>query len=311
MASLTSRGGELVRIAVPLPLPPLVYSVPPALADQVVPGVRVRVRVGRRRLVGIVVGGQSTPPEGVEIKPVDDVVDREPVLGGELLELADFVADYYLAPLGEVVRGMVPAALPPWGERKVWLTDAGALTPPRDEVEAALIAALRGGERLHVSELARAVAPAVERQTLLAALDRLVASGRVARGESRRATGARYLSAVELAPGEVADHLAAAGRSTAGRAVVELLAGAGRPATVEEVVERVGCGTGVVQRLVKLGVLRRFTQIERLSLGRHMIAASAAEVLVLRPDQASAVTALEEAIAGRRYEPFLLTGMTG
>ncbi|HUO86613.1 MAG TPA: primosomal protein N', partial [Thermoanaerobaculia bacterium] len=47
------------------------------------------------------------------------------------------------------------------------------------------------------------------------------------------------------------------------------------------------------------------------SLGRHMIAASAAEVLVLRPDQASAVTALEEAIAGRRYEPFLLTGMTG
>jgi primosomal protein N' (replication factor Y) (superfamily II helicase) len=300
-----------VRVAVPIPLPPLTYAVPPALAPDAVPGVRVRVRVGRRRLVGVVVGSEAAAPEGVEVKPIDDVIDRAPVLEAELLDLARFVADYYFAPLGEVLRGMVPAALPPWGERKVWLTDAGALAPPRDEVEAAVVAALRGGERLHVGELARGLAPAVELEALLAAVDRMVAGGRLARGETKRASGVRYVSAVELAPGGLEEHLAAAGRSAPGRAVVALLADLGRPATVEELVERVGCTPAVVQRLAKLGVLRRFTQVERLSLGRHMAEGNEAPRLTLRPDQATAVAALAAAIEERRFAPFLLAGMTG
>ena len=309
---MTAGGdGGVAEVAVPLPVPgPLAYAVPPDLESQVVPGVRVRVRVGRRRLTGLVVGRPAAAPEGIELRPLEAVLDREPVLDASLLELAAFVADYYLAPLGEVVRGMLPADLPPWGDRRVWLTDAGALSPPRGELEAAVVEVLRGGGRMSLADLARSLGTTAG-EGLVAAVDRMQGEGRLAGGEGRRASGVRYVTAVELAPGDLAAHLAACGRSAPGRAVVELLADLGRPATVEEVVAAVGCGPAVLRRLAGLGVLRRFTQVERLSLGRHMADETPPAPLVLRADQEVAVDALRRVVAERRFAPFLLTGITG
>src|SRR5258708_30846088 len=89
-----------VEVALPVPLPlPLVYAVPPGCRAAAVPGVRVRVPMGKRRLTGIVVGRQEEPPAGVAVRWLEAVLDREPVLGADLLELARFTADYYLAPL--------------------------------------------------------------------------------------------------------------------------------------------------------------------------------------------------------------------
>src|SRR3954468_10835182 len=140
-------------VALPVPLPPLTYEVPAAFRTLAVPGVRVRAVVGKRRLVGGVVAVHDRRPEGVNLRPLDEVLDREPVVTAELLELARFAADYYLAPLGEVLRGMLPGKLPPWGDRKVWLTDAGALALPRDPEESAVIEVLREGGRMTVGEI--------------------------------------------------------------------------------------------------------------------------------------------------------------
>ncbi|HEX6200197.1 MAG TPA: primosomal protein N', partial [Thermoanaerobaculia bacterium] len=112
----------LARVAVPLPLEPLTYEVPPALREQAVPGARVRVRVGRRRLTGVVVERTAEAPEGIALRPLEEVLDREPVYPEELLGLARFTADYYRAPLGEVLRTMLPGDLPPWGHQRVRLT---------------------------------------------------------------------------------------------------------------------------------------------------------------------------------------------
>ncbi len=301
----------VAAVAVPVPVPgALSYAVPAEHDAATVPGVRVRVRVGRRRLVGVVVARPEAGPPGVTLRPLDAVLDHEPVLDGALLDLAGFVADYYFAPLGEVVRTLLPADLPPWGDRRVWLTDAGALARPRDALEEALVGALRGGERVTLGELRRRLGAGAGGE-LVAAVDRMLAAGRLASGEGRSRSGVRYLAAVELAPGDLASHLAACGRSAPGRAVVELLAGLGRPATVDEVLGEVGCTAAVVRRLVRRGVLRRFTQVERLSLGRHMVEDVAPAPLHLRRDQAAAVEAIDAALAARRWAPFLLTGMTG
>src|SRR5262249_14021988 len=147
--------------------------------------------------------------------PLDEVLDREPAVPADLLDLARFAADYYLAPLGEVLRSMLPGTLPPWGDRKVWLTDAGALALPRDPEEAAVIEVLREGGRMTVGEIqGRLGLPELER-----VLAGLAERGRVA-SEDANPKGARYVAAVELAPGEVEKHLATAGRSAAGREVV-------------------------------------------------------------------------------------------
>jgi len=296
---------------VPLPLPaPLVYEVPPAFAGLAVPGARARVRVGARRVVGFIVGLRGEAPEGMRIRPLEAVVDRLPLLTPELLALADFVAGYYMAPIGEVLRAMVPGRLPPWGEQRVWLTDAGALATVRDPEEARVAAALAAGGRLDLAQLQAATGLA----DLHGVVERLKQRGRVAVGESRRG-GARYAKAVELARGELADLIAACGRSPQARAVVELLAALGRPATARELQDQVECGPGVVNRLIGLGVLRQFVQIERLDLEAHHAAAhprggDPEPDLVLRHGQAAALAALRESLDGGRYGAFLVQGVT-
>jgi len=337
------------EVALPVPLPdPLLYAVPPGWQGIAVPGVRARVRIGKRRLIGIVVGRRDEPPPGIAVRWLDAVLDREPVLGADLLALARFTAEYYLAPLGEVLRSMLPADLEPWGDRRVWLTDGGALAPARDELESQVIEALREGGRITVSDLqARLGLPDLD--PVLAGLE---AAGRIAGEDTRASQGRspRYVQAVELAPalaaaaGDRAARLAAAGRSAQGLAVVDYLADVGRPATAAEVMAAAGCGASVVARLVSRGVLRRFTQVERLSLDRHRLPSRAAGLgspatpgpslargsaalgsspalggplapadppFRLRPDQESAVAAVVDAIASRRFTPFLLHGMTG
>jgi primosomal protein N' (replication factor Y) len=298
-------------VALPVPLPPLTYEVPEFLRPLAVAGVRVRVGMGKRRLTGVVVAVHDRRPEGVNLRPVDEILDREPVVTEEILDLARFASDYYLAPLGEVLRAMLPGNLPPWGDRKVWLTDAGALSAIRDPAEAAVVEALRDGGRVTVGDLqARLGFPDLER-----VLARLAERGRVA-NEDKNPKGARYVTAVELSPGEVREHLKTAGRSAAGKAVVEYLAAVGRPATVGEVVAAADCGPAVVRRLISLGVLRKFSQVEKLSLDRHRMPGGTGTggtetPIVLRPDQDAALTPMAEALAAGRFAPFLLAGMTG
>jgi primosomal protein N' (replication factor Y) len=72
-------------------------------------GARVMVPFGGQRLVGVVVGLHDVAPgDDVEVKRVQQVMDEEALLPDELMELGKWVAAYYCAPLGEVLRGMMP-----------------------------------------------------------------------------------------------------------------------------------------------------------------------------------------------------------
>jgi primosomal protein N' (replication factor Y) len=309
-SAAAERAADVARwceVAVPVPLPgALTYEVPPAWRGGAVPGVRVRVPVGRRRLVGVVIALREAPPEGVETRPLLEVLDPEPVLDAELLALAAFAADYYLAPLGEVLRTMLPPDLEPWGAQRVRLTDRGALALSGGD-EGRLLAALRDGGRLRVAEL--------QERTGIAALppllERLRQQGKVVVEGSERRASARYRPAVELAAGSVEEVGSRVGRSPQGREVVAYLASLGRPATVEEVTQAVGCTAAVVRRLVKVGALRSFLEIQRLSLDGQMLSREAPPPVRLRGDQQAAVARLLEALAAPGYRGFLLAGMTG
>src|ERR1700682_1099355 len=67
----------------------------------------------------------GTQPTDFEARPIEMVLDAEPLLSDQLLELAAWMAQYYLAPLGEVLRGMLP--LTAEVRRTVYyrITDAG------------------------------------------------------------------------------------------------------------------------------------------------------------------------------------------
>jgi primosomal protein N' (replication factor Y) len=101
----------LVSVALPLPLfREFTYAVPEAMAARTGVGSRVVVPVRGRRTIGIVVA-IAQPREDITPKDVVAVPDAAPVVGPHLLRLARWMSDYYVAPLGMVLRTMLPAAL--------------------------------------------------------------------------------------------------------------------------------------------------------------------------------------------------------
>ncbi|MDP2982942.1 MAG: primosomal protein N' [Candidatus Latescibacter sp.] len=100
-----------VSIALPVPLNrTFTYSVPPELAPFAETGRRALVPFGKRILTGFIVGTAEHPgglsPE--KIKPLLDIPDSEPVFDSHMLELASWVADYYISSLGEVLKTAMP-----------------------------------------------------------------------------------------------------------------------------------------------------------------------------------------------------------
>jgi len=96
-------------VALPVPLDrPFTYAV-----NGTVPavGARVLVPFSGQRLMGVVVRvHDDLPADDIEIKRVQQVLDDTSLLSPELMQLAAWIAQYYVAPLGEVLRGMMPLA---------------------------------------------------------------------------------------------------------------------------------------------------------------------------------------------------------
>ena len=98
-------------VALPVPLDQMfTYAVNGAMSGNgPVVGARVIVPFSGQRLMGVVVRvHEEAPAEDFEIKPVQQVLDDVALLPDELMELARWIAQYYVAPLGEVLRGMLP-----------------------------------------------------------------------------------------------------------------------------------------------------------------------------------------------------------
>jgi primosomal protein N' (replication factor Y) len=74
-----------------------------------VAGARVLAPFSGQILMGVVVRvHDDRPAEGFEIKSIQQVLDDAALLPDELMKLASWIAAYYVAPLGEVLRGMLP-----------------------------------------------------------------------------------------------------------------------------------------------------------------------------------------------------------
>src|SRR5450755_3118050 len=93
-----------VALAVPLDMV-FTYAIPPGMEPVV--GGRVLVPFRQQRMSGIVVELHDRQPD-VKTKQVIESLDLSPVLDEQLLKLGQWIADYYLAPVGEVFRTMLP-----------------------------------------------------------------------------------------------------------------------------------------------------------------------------------------------------------
>ncbi|MBK5257808.1 MAG: DEAD/DEAH box helicase, partial [Vicinamibacteria bacterium] len=99
---------RFVDVALPLPLmQPMTYRVPAGWPD-IPRGSRVEAPFGKRRVTGVVVATDAKPKEGLKLKSLTAVLDEEPLVTERLLEMALWVADYYIGPIGQATRLVAP-----------------------------------------------------------------------------------------------------------------------------------------------------------------------------------------------------------
>ena len=98
-------------IILPVPLEGFfTYSVPDGM--EVIVGMRVLVTFGRgKTYLGIVACLHDNKPLGYQVKPISQVMDTEPVITDCQLKLWQWIADYYMSPIGEVYKAALPSGL--------------------------------------------------------------------------------------------------------------------------------------------------------------------------------------------------------
>lgn len=123
-------------IILPLPLEGyFTYAVPEAMRERLRPGCRVRVPLGKTKTyTGIVAQLRDALPATMQaapenVRPIVELMDAAPVLLPDQLRLWQWIADYYMAPIGDVYKAALPAGLKaeedqrPKTERYVALAD--------------------------------------------------------------------------------------------------------------------------------------------------------------------------------------------
>jgi primosomal protein N' (replication factor Y) (superfamily II helicase) len=100
---------KLCNVAVAVPLrTTFTYRVPERLALEIQPGSRVVVPFRKKSLVGVVTECVKEGPQDTKLREVQKCLDLVPALTPSLLELGRWIASYYVAPIGEVYRAMLP-----------------------------------------------------------------------------------------------------------------------------------------------------------------------------------------------------------
>jgi primosomal protein N' (replication factor Y) (superfamily II helicase) len=301
---------QLVQVAV---IPPitghemLAYAIPASLAGRLREGMRVLVPLGPRQVTGIVIELGGQPPTTARVREVLDVLDDVPLLSPDLLALCRFAATYYLATLGEVLATAVLAGLRSQSQRYVRRIatpqSIEGMTLKRSEAE--LLRRLPPNRPVRAATVARSSRSAVY-ETLRSLADK----GLIAIEErAGRATSVRYEDRWRLVRTVGDDERAEIERrAKAQAALVTRLAAAGERGL--GATELGGSrATTALRALQARGIVDR----ERVERYRDVIVETGTREAPFQANAAQqrAIDAIVETAAGRRFEAFLLHGITG
>jgi primosomal protein N' (replication factor Y) len=280
---------------------------PETLRHRVKVGSRILVPFGTRKLTGVIVRCHDERP-AVPARDALRLIDSEPVLSEELMALGRWIAGYYCAPLGDVLRGMLPLASE-IRRGKVWsLTDAGRdaarqllLDSSPDDPVAKVLAMLER-RPLSAAYLAKALPLADKAIRALERKEFIVAEQVQTERDPLRAPSDRLR--VELASarkgGAAEPKLNKPEREL--RAFLELHPGSHNLKALEEMVKG---ASAAARSLARKGFVSLTPEpagvAERPIRARH----------VLNATQKAAFEKIREAVEARRFQTFLMHGVTG
>ena len=301
----TATSARFAEVAVPMAVHgAFTYSIPEEFLDAVKLGSRVEVEIGTKRTTGFVVGLLDEGPADTKLKPIRSLLDEdEAPLIPEVIDLCRWAAEYYIAPLGEMLRVALPANMGARGKREAVLV-AG---------EEAIAAGLQKGTVLDadlplLQELSKRAIPLSilfdDMKVRRAAVERLKLAGVVdVRDRLQDAKGVRYDRFAILEKNE-------ADLPPKQTTAVELLAARGGEASIKSL-EHGGVSAAVLGALVKKGLVRVERRHRRHTLDAFLagVGEVATPELEYSRQQLDAIASIKSGLGG--FAPFLLEGVTG
>jgi primosomal protein N' (replication factor Y) (superfamily II helicase) len=114
-----------INIAVTLPvMKSYTYKIPEHLKDFCLPGMRVLVPFGRRRVTGYILSGQKEC-RGFKAKKILDILDDHPLFPESEIIFFKWIANYYIHPLGDVIKTALPSGLDRHDISHIFVTNHG------------------------------------------------------------------------------------------------------------------------------------------------------------------------------------------
>jgi len=331
-----------VALAVPLDMV-FTYGIPPGMEPVV--GGRVLVPFRQQRLSGIVVELHDRPPQ-VKTKKVIEALDLSPVLDEHLLKLGKWIADYYLAPVGEVFRTMLPLAAEFRRATEYRITDEGRMalhlagisgsparskrTPEQQLVEFRVLdhlaerdgvreERLRGATRVSKALLSGMVRKKwIAREDVSAARDaaRLVKVAVLREAEERPPVETRLAASLSAGPAppldgpEARHHTSTAKKLNENQiALIETLAASGGRVPVE-VLRGLDVPRTTLSTLVRRGLIELVDEPQGFTASKLKPRQSPFE-FEFSAAQKEALAKIGEAVASRKFSGLLLHGITG
>lgn len=279
---------------------PFDYAVPERMEEVIEPGARVRVPFGNRKVLGFVIGikEESDVPDS-RLKPIDELLDPEPVLTGEMLRLADWMKQTTLCFEIDALQAMLPSALRAKYEKTVHI-----LEPEKLAGEVAAIA--RNRRVVPVKEFG---------DRLLPALKQLAAGGAVSIETAvRQRTNIKKEKVLHIGgPDRLREIRESLPKSASRQAELidwmETHIGMSVPS--KDVMESAGTTRATIKALVDKGAARETEEEVYRKPESGLMPESGGLPGPLTEEQATAVGKIGEAVDAGRDETFLLHGVTG
>ncbi|MFO7975504.1 MAG: primosomal protein N' [Candidatus Hydrogenedentota bacterium] len=302
---------SFAEIVLPLPVDSaFTYKVPPSLQKRIKPGMRAVVPVRKRIETGYIVGLSHTT-EIEKLRTIIDLPDPEPVFSREMLDLCRWIADYYCCSWGEALHCAVPAGIHVRSKLRYTL-QLDRLGPGRfTDRQRKVIAELHSRGPLMEGQLAAAVGRGALSNTLQSLVRRgILLAEPVTVDPSVSSLSETYVRLIEENIPDT-EQLAALQRRAPKQAAVylDLLYGnPERPAT--SLYEKHGINAAILKALEGKGLIKR-TQREYYRTPDINNDGSGGLKHVLNAEQETAFRAITQCMDEKRFQTFLLRGITG
>jgi primosomal protein N' (replication factor Y) len=308
---------QYVDVALPLHVDQtFTYRLPDSVRDVARPGARIVVPFGRKLLTGYIVDLRNELKENStldesEVKEAEELLDVVPLIAPDVLQLTQWVSDYYAAPWGEVLKAALPPGITESIEQVFSLTpkgieelatsnEAGATTN-----KSRLLTLIASKDKLSL----RAAASALGHTQAINAARALERAGSLVITQGTRGAAAKekVQKALRLVAGSELNQPAF---TEPQRRVIDALEVAGGAASLREVLKNAQVSESAIKTLQKKGVVETYVEPVRRDPLANVILPPL-ETHTLTNAQVSVLSEIEAQVARSTYATFLLHGVTG